>query len=900
MKLLKHIKKITAVALGSFMLGSTLVGASAMPDLNEYPSQFIKDGKFSGLMIVGSAASTSDVLGIVDIATGLQYDSKIDKIISPANNVLDYDLTGDVYKISTTSDMLNLNEALGKVKSTITKENIGILESSRIRTQRGSTDMDQYLKFSSDQSGLRPVYDKNRTSEVADFLKADNNAYIFTYEVQFPEGLKSSSYKSISDNEKITTGTGTLNDINNEDLYLLGQPFNIGMSSITKDGQIKLQLMAGQHGDTMGEYETKIYELGNKTYKVYVPIVGNTGDNSNLKVRFTINDETTKALQEGDTETLRDGTIIGVTSIMSNEGTELKGTDTVSFYIGANKIELMDPNYADNSASGSIVKVGETIINAATIEIDAVWSGDEVTFNSLKYSLKADSKYNGDLFISKNESLRTMLEQPDAMLSNNWDLRYLGLSANAQTSDILITPSSDDSYYFVFTNQEGITYNFPFVDTSNDRGRGFKFGTEREKLVFIEPSACSNYSDAPIELDDYFIVSKRADQDKAFTHVLTFDRVQITNGIVSVSDISSGGNKDISYDKALLTNSTCVPAKNDLIIGGESYKVNVCADNPLIDTQYRLCVDLNGDGSVSGGDGTTITASGGAVISFSNPWTFNYDNPAPTGYEINRDGTINNATKIDIAFTVLGKYTDSNVDETFSFNIIDASSGTKRQVDTYYNINDAIGLKKENEKDSDYKSGSTTYGVHVKEYDPSGSSDAGSLIIEFPSQQSEAKVYVIGSGTTNTQATLGSGDTIVPEYSRISVGAAILDTELRDLDDANLIVVGGPCANNVAATLMDLPPTMPGCYEQFPVKEGEGIIKMVENGDKVAMIVAGYSASDTRNAAKVIANYRLANYGLNKLKLQGPVVYVRGSEIMPPPAPAVAETLLNDTNTTIP
>ena len=38
-------------------------------------------------------------------------------------------------------------------------------------------------------------------------------------------------------------------------------------------------------------------------------------------------------------------------------------------------------------------------------------------------------------------------------------------------------------------------------------------------------------------------------------------------------------------------------------------------------------------------------------------------------------------------------------------------------------------------------------------------------------------------------------------------------------------------------------------------QEGEAAVKLVDNGDKVALLIAGTSADDTRRAAKALANY---------------------------------------------
>jgi len=52
------------------------------------------------------------------------------------------------------------------------------------------------------------------------------------------------------------------------------------------------------------------------------------------------------------------------------------------------------------------------------------------------------------------------------------------------------------------------------------------------------------------------------------------------------------------------------------------------------------------------------------------------------------------------------------------------------------------------------------------------------------------------------------------------------------------------------------------------------MIKLVENGDKVALIVAGSEALDTRRAAKALANYK--DYAT---KFKGTEVLVKGTTL---------------------
>ena len=120
MNVRKGIKKIFALGVGITMLGATLLGAGAA-DLGAYPNQYIKDGHFDGLMVVGAKAKTADVLGIVDIATSLQYASKVEKSVTDSGTT---GLSGDVYMVGSSSEMLEIGDALGEVKSTITGEDI--------------------------------------------------------------------------------------------------------------------------------------------------------------------------------------------------------------------------------------------------------------------------------------------------------------------------------------------------------------------------------------------------------------------------------------------------------------------------------------------------------------------------------------------------------------------------------------------------------------------------------------------------------------------------------------------------------------------------------------------------------------------------------------------------------
>ena len=154
--------------------------------------------------------------------------------------------------------------------------------------------------------------------------------------------------------------------------------------------------------------------------------------------------------------------------------------------------------------------------------------------------------------------------------------------------------------------------------------------------------------------------------------------------------------------------------------------------------------------------------------------------------------------------------------------------------------------------------GYTSYGAFITRNTPS--SNPATFSIDYPQSQRDALVYIIGKGATVTQSNAPSSTmTQAVTVQRIEVGAAKLASEVSDIHAQNTILVGGPCANTASAAIMGNPVD---CAAGFT--PGEGIIQVWENANgNVAMLVAGYSAVDTRNAAAVVANY--GDY-MNQLK----------------------------------
>jgi hypothetical protein len=161
-------------------------------------------------------------------------------------------------------------------------------------------------------------------------------------------------------------------------------------------------------------------------------------------------------------------------------------------------------------------------------------------------------------------------------------------------------------------------------------------------------------------------------------------------------------------------------------------------------------------------------------------------------------------------------------------------------------------------KDEDHRS---RYGVIIRDPKAHGASD--SVVLEIPSDQVLANVVIKGSAAIVAG---GEETCTVAEITPVTK----LDTEIAGSEaNYNLIIVGGPCVNNAIAAVSGF--GMAKC-EDWTMKAGEGIIKLAANGNKVAMLVAGTTADDTRRAAKVVANYK-------DYTLAGTSVTVKGTTI---------------------
>ncbi len=198
------------------------------------------------------------------------------------------------------------------------------------------------------------------------------------------------------------------------------------------------------------------------------------------------------------------------------------------------------------------------------------------------------------------------------------------------------------------------------------------------------------------------------------------------------------------------------------------------------------------------------------------------------------------------------------------------------------------GAKDIGTKDYDYV---TDYGVIIKK--PESQFGSGSNFeIMVPTNQQKATLLVTSKASV---VAASSGNSGAYKLNKIQAPIAILDSEAESMvGDSNLIVVGGPYVNSVAAELMGNPTN-----EQIAKMFEPGKAKIKLWADKNAILVAGYSADDTTGAARVLARYDDADYALSGDEVEVLVpstgeMTVRDTPTLPSTADAVAKMASED------
>ena len=795
------VKRILAVGAGATMLGATVMGAMAA-DLNDYPNMFVSDGVFNGLLVVGANAAAVDNLAMTDIAASMKYAGG-----AATSSVA---VSGDAWLAKSGTDELEFGEAIGPathgVVDFIDGDDLAALADGTFTSSKGSFNYEQFLHF--DVPVLNTTYTQDDDDVASQFLKVPDNYQFARYVMSFLTAAKSDSDASES---------FKLDDFEDKQMTMLGKTYNIVKARGNAAEKVTLTLMAGSEKDSLLEGESKSYTIEGKEYDVNLLFT----DSSN-RAKFTVNGETTPLMDEGDTETLSDGTVLGLSEVLYQD--YAGGVHQAQFFLGADKLELEDDNITlatstdelkvnDETIDGADVKITGNILTFATTTVDG-----ELEIDNIQVNLTAQDDY----FIAPGETLlgQPELEEKDLVFTKNWDFRYEGLDPSVATDLITVkTKSGGSEYWMTFTNVQGNVIEFPLAWAT---GSSLRLGSQNDLLTLNKTS---------IGDENYFILNDDTDEDSV-TQVIQYkgaDDQGTSEPKMKFKVLSSGE----TVERPITFAAGALGATATLKIGGTTYTI---ANSTI--------------GGASATDDWNITVTTGAAATYAHPAP-SVDVLGDQDYLITRGGG-----KVNI----VDQWFNSSAEHLrFNISVLDAD-----MVDDFVAVNylvksfnitassNDVDLGQEGgvtltapDDDQDNKYGVAATGATIKLYSPSGSgTTSDELTIDWPKSLRSPMVYVT-SGAVSSSSKSG-GDMKAVTF----VDATKLDSEVADAKAQNLVVVGGPCVNTVAAELLGNPAD---CTEGFT--PGKARVKLFEHANgNVAMLVAGYSGADTRLAGKVVAN----------------------------------------------
>ncbi|MDO8623120.1 MAG: hypothetical protein Q7R52_02645 [archaeon] len=763
----KFVKKITSIGVGISLIGATMLGAMAVDPSNNSLGNYKDVFSDGATIVVGNDASAEDVIGAVDIGSSLQsYGMTKRANAKPAKN------DKKIY-ISEPGDLLEFGESLGEVKETLTDLDLAGLQSGVIRTDEGTTEYNQYLDFE-DSTG-KVVYSEDDDDKVSDFLFFEDGGLAFEYKLEFEDGLESEVGEE-----------GNLEDLEDKEISILGKTYSFAEAK-EEDGKIDMTLFAGKVTDTLEEGETRTYTVNGKNIEVSAMIIADESETVKLKVNGAVSDK----LSEGETDIVSDY-VIGIRSVIPNEGNEASGGDIVEFYIGVDELEFSD-DYTDEDFS-SDVEINDESVNDASIQITANKVGDNVIISGISYRVNVDGK-DGDVYVKSGSGLRSYLRESEAMIHDGWDVVYEGMD-NVETSVVKLDPKGDDKYELVFENNQGVEYKVDLFDNSD----GFKYGEDEEGFHFVEPDFDNlgfYEADTFIAQDDVFVLTDESDED-GVTNILRYENIDAEDNRVTFTDLGSGDSLEVTY-----TGEEGDTASGSLIRGGDSYTFKVSSE----EDGYRLAVDLDHDKEING-DQADIVVRGGGILKL--------------------DSNIADDVATLELVTLEKQFDNADEDEVVTFEV--TPSDDELDVD----VTDGVELN-ELDGNSDTEEGMTDYGVLVSKED--NDNDPDSLEFSYPKTQRGGKVAI----------------TVGEQNGEVEVQPLVVSSRLASEVDGNekrLILVGGPCANPITAAWLGVSTEEGVCSEGF--QPGEAVIKLVRDGDRVAMIVAGWESEDTRAAVQSI------------------------------------------------
>ncbi len=840
-----NFKKISAIGASAILAGMTLGLAAAA----NYPAPFVSGSNANVAIVYGTGAGVSslDLIQAGNIQTDLQ--SKLGSSSSSSSTTT---ISGEGVSLNSGSSKIWLNTSLNTAITTITKTDLPTILAQT--TFSGNVDS-KITSTITVGSSDKVVFDKQPSSSddpvIGIALNSSSTGPLYTAAITMP---------AIAFNSTDSEG---------ETITLFGKDYVVSTATTGgAGGSLVLFSSAEQKTLVLGgsnPVPSTSVTVGGKTYTI--ELVTGSGTTS---ATVSVSDGTTveqKSIDAGASKKIN-GLDVAVKSV--TESTAIN-TITAELLIGSDKLTFTNGTQVtkgsdDNPVDGTYVTFTGTPDALTGLSV-AVYAPDTST----------DALLAGGSFVDP--------------VFGSFKVDFSGLNVPMDSSDrdtIKIDKSGDKGMSLSMTDSDGNAKTFDFI--YNASNREFLSDSNGYNITVVENRTIYQNSYVVIGNEDY-------------GHLLQLTRIYNNTGsdyskdAVTFQDVISGDNYEMDATAEGTGRLTVDGRQYTIVYAGTGDTGNVTIKYPTSDTSVSekvvyptiqtkqgALVQLyeplnltlpstgligfslpNGDGyttltlTATNGNGTWSLSGAGttsALIGF-NGTSVKNSTTLTVGqltYHLNSTSTVNMSrlllvdpsTGLEIATpgVVLVEAKDdlSHYEDIIAYT--DESAGTS---------SDPVGIgtvvstsptwySKTLQSDSDIVQDVDWWGTLVTE--DSNTASQKVVTFSYPKSQVYADVMVGGVDSSVSGGTTSSGGALGD--------VLVKDTEVSSVSSTNLMVVGGSCINSAAATLVG------GAYcgamftQNTGVGSGQFLIKGYATStltSKVALLVAGYEAADTVNAA---------------------------------------------------
>ncbi len=877
-------KAVAAGAMGLLMAGSTLAFAATLAD---YPSPFVQDGQVNALIVVGADAATSDVVGAINLAAGLASVGKDSSVNVPGSSGT-ASISGEGTMLDTEGTKLYLGDAVNKVKDVITSSDLPTLLAKGTFTDDDGTNYDytQFIelggnqfKFKQDESGEDPA--------MLIEMSTSDGSPLYTLEVDFT--------KEVDFNDAASKG---------QSITLFGKEFTVSSDT---DGT-KLVLYGAANEVSLNSGEETTVDIGGTTYTIKV--LGFTAGN---KVTIQVGNDV-ETLGQGEAKKIGGIKIFAKTVSSWDAGNA--GTQGVTvLQLGSQKVILEDGEAVqvgddEEEIDGTMVDFASgTPDGLSTIKIK-VYAPDS-DHDSIKVGNEFEDPVFGTFkvkFASVNPALDDSSRDEIRFRTSGDHKAYVRFTDRyGNTKDVYF--AYDDSGTIKLQYDSDANHKILLVEGATAEDEQYLFlapgDAKRTHLVKVKNIHADDDGNSDDYAEFYDVMSGTTYKTKTEslsgttdTTTLTVDGKQYTvtfsdkngNDYTKVSVTYAGDGETVLFPAIEAAKGETV-AITDVIdpTGTAANDLGAYSSHVAVTPTFRLPTgafyfEVEDDGSatatlyIAHGDGAFVD-SGEAISG-----TGTAEDVVIGGGHYDIAYTLTDDTSADDATLAIGTVSVHGAAEPGI--LIKEEKDTANDENTVYvetednGSNHKIGFGAptfsatttsgaQSTSDDDLTEYVDYYGTFVKR--DTSESDQPIVTVYYPDNQMYFTAALLASGATITTSGATEGQTI--EYKEavpVTANIAMLDSEVTDDVKAgnNLILVGGPAVNSLVADLFvnkyGVTPAEDGkiygaqLQEAGILQPGEALVELFEDAfatGKVALVVAGWSADDTRYACEVLQNY---------------------------------------------